>query len=125
MLPATITLDMQLDLREGLRIQTSHNVHKLFSIVQQGVTCLLAYEAMGYFVTAQGPDVKGLGRWSWLIFTGKTITTCVVIAYLACTTQKQAVHATIAQQRQYWKLQGNRQCPRKLLCQDLVRQLKE
>ena len=44
---------------------------------------------------------------------------------MPCTTKKQAVYATIVQQRRYWKLQGNKQCPRKLLQQDLIRQLKE
>ena len=125
MLPSNLKLSKQLDLREGSRTQTSHNVYERFSTVQHGGTCILAQEAIGSFVSEHGSDTEGLGRWSWLKLTGKSITTRIVVAYMPCTTRKQAVYATIAQQRRYWKLQGNKQRPRKLLQQDLIRQLKE
>ena len=92
--------------------------------MQQGGTYLLAHEAIGSFVSEQGSDPEGPGRWSWLKLSGKSITTRVVVAYMPCTTRKQAVYATIAQQCRYWTLQGNKQCPRKLLRQDLIRNLK-
>ena len=45
MLPANLKLDKQVDLHEGSRTQTSHNIHERFSTVQQGGACLLAQEA--------------------------------------------------------------------------------
>ena len=64
MLPANLKLNKKLDLREGSRIQRSHNIHERFSTMQQGGTCLLAQEAIGSFVTEQGSDPEGLGQWS-------------------------------------------------------------
>ena len=108
MLPSNLKLSKQLDLREGSRTQTSHNVHERFSTVQQGGTCILAQEAIGSFVSEQGSDAEGLGRLSWLKLSGKSITTRIVVDYMPCTTRKQAVYVTLAQQRRYWKLQGNK-----------------
>ena len=125
LVPPLQRLDKQLDIREGGRLQTSHNVHERFSTNQQGGTCMMTNEHIGSFVTSQGSDEEGLGRWSWIKLTGKQITTRVITAYMPCNTRKQAVHATMAQHRRYWKLQGNRQCPRKLLRNDLITKLKE
>ena len=38
LLPKSMSLDRQLDLREGSRCQTSHNVHERFGLNQQGGT---------------------------------------------------------------------------------------
>ena len=56
---------------------------------------------------------------------GETITTRVNIAYQPCRTRKVAIQATMTQQRRYWKVQEDRQCPRKIFCQHLVEQLTE
>ena len=125
LLPNMMKMERQLDLREGARCQTSHNVHERFGINQQGVTCLVVNEMMGGFVTEQGVDEEGLGRWSWIKFTGKTVITRIVVAYMPCSTRKQAVHATMAQHRRYWRLQGKKTCPRKLMRLALIGKLKE
>ena len=125
LLPKSNSLDRQLDLREGARYQTSHNVHERFGLCQQGGTCITTNEVAGGYVTEQGADEEGLGRWSWMKFTGKNVITRVVVAYIPCITRKQAVQATMAQHRRYWKLQGEKQCSRKLMRQALVQKLKE
>ena len=66
-----------------------------------------------------------MGRWSWIKLTGRTTTTRIVVAYIPCNTRKQAVQATMAQHRRYWRLQGERKCPRKLMRQALIEKLKE
>ena len=90
-------LDRQLDLREGAKCQTSHNVHERFSSCQQGGTCITTNEMAGNYVSDQGADEEGLGRWSWIKLTGRTTTTRIVVAYIPCNTRKQAVQATMAQ----------------------------
>ena len=125
LLPKLLSLDRQLDLREGSRCQTSHNVHERFGNIQQGGTCLTTNELIGSYVTEQGADQEGLGRWSWMKFTGRTATTRIIVAYTPCITRKQAVQATLAQHRRYWRLQGNNICPRRLMREALILQLKE
>lgn len=116
-------LSKQMDLREGSRVQTSHNVHERFSKCQQGGTCITVNELIGTFVTTQGSDEEGLGRWSWIKLQGNNISTRIISAYMPCVTRKEAVHATMAQQRRYWRLQGNRECPRKIWRKDLIKAL--
>ena len=125
LLPTMQSLARQLDLREGSRCQTGHNVHERFGICQQGGTCLTTNELMGSYVTEQGTDEEGLGRWSWMKFTGKTVVTRIVVAYMPCPTRKQAVQATMAQHKRYWWLQGDTACPRKLMRRALIDKLKE
>ena len=125
MLPKSKCLSKQLGLHDGSKCRTSHNVHERFGRCQQGGTFIAATEAAGSFVTASGADTEGLGRWSWMKLVGETITTRVIIAYQPCITRRVAIQATMAQQRRYWRLQGNRQCPRKLFRQHLVAQLTE
>ena len=114
-----------MDLREGSKCQTSHNVHERFGLCQQGGTCITANELTGSYVVEQGADDEGLGRWSWMKLAGKGVTTRIVVAYFPCNTRKQAINATMAQHRRYWRLQGNRICPRRLMREALVHQLKE
>ena len=125
LLPHSQRLDQQLDLREGAKCQTSHNVHERFGTCQQGGTCIAANEMAGSYVSDQGADEEGLGRWSWVKLTGRTVTTRVVVAYIPCNTRKQAVQATMAQHRRYWRLQGEHRCPRRLMRLALVEKLKE
>ena len=54
---------------------------------------------------------------------GATVTTRVIIAYQPYKTRKIAITATMAQQRRYWRLQGDHTCPRKLFRQHLIAQL--
>ena len=124
LLPKVHSLERQLDLRDGSRCQTSHNLHERFGVCQQGGTCITTNELTGGYVIEQGADEEGLGRWSWMKFSGKGVTTRIVVAYIPCNTRKQAVQATMAQHRRYWRLQGERRCPRKLMREALANQLK-
>ena len=44
---------------------------------------------------------------------------------MPCITRKEAVHATMAQHRRYWKLQGCINCPRRIWRNDLIKLLKQ
>ena len=97
MIPLTQKISRQFDLRDGSKVQTSHNVHERFSAHQQGGTCIIANELVSSYVTEQGADPEGLGRWSWIKLAGHQNTTRVVVVYMPCQTRKQATHATMAQ----------------------------
>ena len=107
-------------LREGTKCQTSHNVHERFGKIQQGGICMIANEEVAQYVTTQGSDEEGLIRWNWMRIAGDGAATRIIIAYIPCATRKRAISATIAQQKQYWRLQGDHQCPPKLLRRDIV-----
>ena len=81
---------------------------------------MIANEEVTQYITTQGSDEEGLGRWSWMRIAGDGAATRIITAYIPCTTRKRAISATIAQQKRYWRLQGEHQCPRKLLRRDLV-----
>ena len=51
---------------------------------------------------------------------GDGAATRIITAYILCNTRKRAISATIAEQKRYWRLQGEHQCPRKLLWRDIV-----
>ena len=70
-------------------------------------------------------EATGLGRCCWMKFSGRNTVTRVIVAYQPCATRKNARSATIAQQCQYWYMEGNYQCPRKLFCLQLIAQLTE
>ena len=125
MLPATHCIERILHTREGGQVIAAHNEHEKFSIAQQGGTFLAATAETAEIISEKGKDTTGLGRWSWFKLSGTTTTTRIVVAYAACKSRKQAHSATIAQQRRYWRLQGNRQCPRKLFREQLLNMLQE
>ena len=107
-------------LREGTKCQTSHNIHKRFAKIQQWGTCMVANEEVSQYITSQGSDEEGLGRWSWMRLAGIGAVTRIITAYIPCVTRKKSITATIAQQKRYRRLQGEYQCPRKKLRRDLV-----
>ena len=87
----------QLELRDGARCCTGHNIHEHFGRCHQDGTFLVATEQVGKYVTTVGADKEGLGRWCWMKLTGQTVTTRIVVAYQQCATRKKAIHATMAQ----------------------------
>ena len=62
LLPHSQSLSKQMGLREGVKCQTSHNVHERFSKIQQGGTCMIANEEVAQYTTIQGADEEDLGR---------------------------------------------------------------
>ena len=65
--------------REGMKSQTSHNVHKCFGKIQQGETCMIANEEVAQYITTQGSDEERLGRWSWMRLSGDGAATTIII----------------------------------------------
>jgi len=112
-------------LREGMKTQTSHNVHERFGKIQQGGTYLIANENVALYVKTHGSDKEGLGRWSWMHIAGNTSPPFIITAYTPCATRNRAISTTITQQKRYWRLQGDLQCPRKILRRDLITQMKQ
>jgi len=86
---------------------------------------MIANEEVAQFITTQGADDEGLGRWIWMRLTGNGAATRIITAYTPYTTRKTAISATIAQQRRYWRLQSEYQCSRKLLRRDLIAKMLE
>ena len=123
--PKSIPLKKQLNLHDGCKISTAHNVNERFSQCQQGGTFITAMEEVSTYVSEVGIDNEGLGRWTWMKLAGATRTTRVIFAYQPCKTRKQATQATYAQQRRYWRLQGEHSCPRKLFREQLTTLLTE
>ena len=119
------SLSKQMGLREGAKCQTSHNIHERFGKNQQGGTCMIANEEVAQYATTQGADEEDFGRWSWMRLAGAEAATRIITAYIPCTTRKKAISATIAQQKRYWRLQGEYQCSRKLLRRDLIAKMLE
>ena len=103
-----------------MKSQTSHNVHERFGKIQQGGTCMIANEEVAKYSTTQSSDEEGLGRWSWMRLAGEGAATRIITAYIPCATREKAISATVAEQKRYWRLQGEYQCPRKVLMRDLV-----
>ena len=124
MLPRTHALPRLLNLREGSRSCSGHNVHERFSIKQQGGTFLAAMPQVGETVVEMGKDETGLGRWCWMKLTGQLVSTRVIVAYQPCVTRKLATSATLSQQKRYWRSNGNYTCPRKLFRSQLLAQLR-
>ena len=124
MLPATHRIDRLLQLRDGGSAIAAHNKHEKFSIAQQGGTFLATMAPVVDIISDRGADPTGLGRWCWITLSGTTTTTRIIVAYAACSSRKQAHSATIAQQRRYWKSNGNDRCPRRLFREQLINHLK-
>ena len=53
------------------RYVTSHNTHESLGVGQRGGTCTFCTGQTSYRVSDKGTDPSGLGRWSWLQFSGK------------------------------------------------------
>ena len=125
LLPKSHQLQNLLQLREGARVITGHNEHERFSQAQQGGTFMAIKEFNQGIVQSVGKDTTGLGRWCWIKLKGATSTTRIIVAYEACRTRKCAQNATIAQQRRYWRIQGDKRCPRRIFREELVNLITE
>ena len=123
LVPHSHSLRKVMDLRDGAQCCRSFNKHEKFGVRQQGGTFLVADQWVSTHLRDAGVDSSGLGRWSWMRFEGNCITTRVIIAYQPCQTRKTSTESTMAQQRRYWRLQGNRKNPRALFVRDLCNSL--
>ena len=114
LVPTSHSLQKVLNLREGSRCVSAYNWHEKFLVNQQGGTFVATQSSLMDAYVKCGSDDEGLGQWSWIQLAGKNSTTQVITAYQPCKTRKTAKNATLAQQRHYWRIQGDYHCPRKL-----------
>ena len=75
----TISLPKLLALREGTKTCSGHNVHEKFTLHQQGGVFMAAMASVSEQVIELGGDEAGLGRWCWMKFQGRQVTTRVVV----------------------------------------------
>ena len=125
LIPHTHNIQKSLNLREGSYCWTGFNTNERFSINQQGGTFITSTPRASQSIRDMGVDHTGLGRWSWMRFEGRIVTTRVVIAYQPCVTRKHAITSTMAQQKRYWRLRGTHECPRVKFREDLIHHLKQ
>ena len=50
---------------------------------------MIANEEVAQYITTQGTDEEGLGRWSWIRLEGAGAATRIITAYIPCTTRKK------------------------------------
>ena len=100
---------------------TSYNKHENLGKVQRGGTCTIATGQTSYRVTKLGTDSTGLGRWSWLQFSGRGAhRTRVISAYRPCQRSSNSKLTTVwYQQHRYFKKEGQHRDPREMFLIDL------
>ena len=95
--PKSKNLRKQLELNEGSKCVTAHNIHEYFGQCQHSGTFIASTESISPFVTDTSTAFEGLGCWSWIKLVGATTTNRVIIAYQPYQTRKSSIQATMAQ----------------------------
>ncbi len=108
---------------------SAHNIHegKVAGRVQEGGTGTICFgESTGYIKKTR-PDSKGLGRWSWILFSGTNgHSTQVIMAYNPCKNTNANLGTTYQQQWQYFiTKKKDLTSPLILFQKHLVKQIKE
>jgi hypothetical protein len=69
----------------ALRTIASYNTHENFGRKQRGGTFGLAFGQLATQVSKVGTDESGMGRWSWILVTGRNGQKArIIVAYQAC-----------------------------------------
>ena len=111
---------------DKMRISSANNKHENIATFQYGGTSVMAFNAAAHRVKATGADKSGLGRWSWILFEGKhKHYTRVISAYVPCKSTTDRMQTVYNQQKRYFSAKGILECPRKLMHQHLVQNIKE
>jgi hypothetical protein len=98
----------------------AHNKHRTNSRQQFGGTFAMAFGELVTKVTDSNVDPTGLGRWSWIQFSGKEgHTTRILSVYQPCHTSRKKTESVYAQHLEYFQPRGRLQCPRKILIEGL------
>ena len=84
-------------------IITLNNIHETSGNCQYGGTATMVFNELTSTIAGTGYDKTGLGRWSWIRFTGKGgVSTCVITAYCPCTGSPNQPSTVYAQQKRYF-----------------------
>ena len=114
-----------------IRAIQAHNVHENVSKVQEGGTGILAFgpitEQLDHLNS--GADETGLGRWSYMRFTGKDgVSTYVLSGYNPCYNNKKKYSGTTYQQHRRFFINNmniSKPKPRRKFQEDLLKLLKK
>ena len=78
---------------------SSYNEHENLGKTQRGGTCTIALEQSSFRATTSGSDPCGLGRWSWMEFSGREgARTRVITDYRPCKTTATTKLTTVYDQ---------------------------
>jgi hypothetical protein len=112
-----------------LRAIAAHNVNKDAGKFQEGGIAILVFGDLieQFDPEGLGRDNLGLGRWTFMKFTGGDgIVTRVICGYSPCSNKKKDLGTVYKQHR--WHLINKLKvltCPRERFCKDLLRQMKQ
>ncbi len=108
---------------------SAHNIHegKVAGRVQEGGTGTICFGETTGYIKKTGHDSKGLGRWSWILFSGiNGHSTQVIMAYNPCKNTNANSGTTYQQQWQYFiTKKKDLTSPLVLFRKHLVKQIKE
>ena len=127
MLPSAKRLSNRMqDIRwNKIRVSSSNNKHESTNTFQYGGTSVMAFDEAAHRIKSTGADLTGLGRWTWILFEGKSNhLTRIISAYVPCKTAEDKHQTVYNQHRRYFWKRGIQQCPRKLMHCHLVKQIK-
>ena len=94
-------------------ITTANNIHKSYGNSQYGGTATMAFNKITSTISGTGYNKTGLGRWSWIKFSGKdSVTTRIITAYCPCKGSLNQPTTVYAQQKRYFLSQEIECCPR-------------
>jgi len=106
------------------RISSCNNKHENVDNFQYGGTSVMAFNEVAHRVHTTGGDDTGLGRWSWILFEGKSkYRTRIISAYVPCRTSDTHRQTVYMQHKRYFMKRGISECPRKLLHSHLSNQI--
>ncbi len=107
---------------------SAHNIHKgkVAGRVQEGGTGTICFGEMTAYIKKTGQDSEGLGRWSWVQYSGANgHSTQVIMVYNPCKNKNVNLGTTYQQQRQYFiTKKKDLTCPLVLFCKHLLKQMK-
>ena len=108
-----------------IRVSSSNNKHESNSTFQYGGTSVMAFDEAAHRIKATGADLTGLGRWTWILFEGKSKhLTRIVSAYVPCKSSDERHQTVYNQHKRYFWKRGIQKCPRKLMHNHLIKQIK-
>ena len=123
-MPAHGCLNEWFRTENALRTEVGYNEHENFGRYQQGGTFMLAFGAIASRMMEKGTDETGLGRWTWMRFTGREgHSTRIVAAYQPCRTSRHRLGTVYSQHLRYFESRGDFTCPREAFVRDLEKEL--
>jgi hypothetical protein len=108
---------------------SAHNIHegKVSDRVQEGGTGTICFGETTVYIKKTGRDSEGLGRWSWVLYSGANgHRTRVITAYNPCKNKNVNLGTTYQQQHRYFiTKKKDLTCPLVLFHKHLLKQIKE